>query len=217
MAVGAAGAVVLLGAAGTGAMVLRDDGDSQPVADAKRADVTTTAAAAATTAAATTSAPPETVPPDPTACLPGSYRLARQEYRGPVETVYGPAMLEGGEAGRTIELRADGTFSFSDTGEELTNFSLTAATPPITGTAKLVAEAGGTYVATATTVTVDVTTLSGTLTATTSDGQVIDIPLPPDAAGVEQTFGFTPDASYTCDDNGVTVQFQVLTLVLERQ
>ncbi|HUF83828.1 MAG TPA: hypothetical protein VMQ81_04460, partial [Acidimicrobiia bacterium] len=186
--------------------------DSEPAADRRRSAATTT-----TEAAATTSAPPETAPPDPATCLGGSYRLANQEYSGPVETVYGPAMLEGGEAGRTIELRADGTFSFNDTGAEDTKFSLTAANPPITGTAKLVADAGGAYTATATTVTVDVTTLSGTLTATTSDGQVIDVPLPPDAAGVEQTFGFTPDATYTCDGDGVTVQFQVLTLVLDRQ
>jgi len=210
---------VLLVGAGAGALVLRDDGDSEPAADRRRPAATTTTEAAVTTAAAATSttAPPATTPADPTACLVGSYRLASQEYSGPVETLYGPAMLEGGEAGRTIELRPDGTFTFSDTGEELTNFSLTAANPPITGTAELMADASGTYTATATTVTVDVTMLTGTLTATTSDGQMIDIPLPPDATGVEQTFGFTPDATYTCDDNGVTVQFQVLTLVLERQ
>jgi hypothetical protein len=206
--------VLLLGA-GAGALVLRDDGYPQPAADRRRPPATTTTEAAA--AVTTTTAPPETTPPDPTACLAGSYRLASQEYSGPVETAFGAAMLEGGEAGRTIELRADGTFTFTDTGEELTNFSLTAANPPITGTAQLVADASGTYAATATTVTVDVTMLSGTLTATTSDGQVIPIPLPPDGGTVEQTFGFTPDAAYTCDDNGVTVQFQVLALVLERQ
>lgn len=205
--------MLLLGA-GAGALVLRDDGDSEPAADRRRPAATTTTTEAAVT---TTTPPPETAPPDPTACLVGTYRLASQEYSGPVETVYGPAMLEGGKAGRTIELRPDGTFTFTDTGEELTNFSLTAANPPITGTAELVADASGTYTATATTVTVDVTLLSGTLTATTSDGQVIDIPLPLDATGVEQTFGFTPDAAYTCDDSGLTVQFEVLTLVLERQ
>jgi hypothetical protein len=71
--------------------------------------------------------------------------------------------------------------------------------------------------ATATTVTADVTSLTGTLTATTSDGQIINIPLPPDAAGVEQTFGFTPDAGYTCEGDKVTIRFQVLTLTLDRQ
>ncbi|MGI8796668.1 MAG: hypothetical protein ACR2IR_08860 [Acidimicrobiia bacterium] len=110
-------------------------------------------------------------------------------YSGPVETVYGPAMLEGGENGRTLEINPGGTFAFHDTGAEDTRFSLTA----------------------------DVTSLSGTLTATTSDGQVLDIPLPPDAAGVEETFGFTPDAGYTCEGDEVTIRFQVLTLTLDRQ
>jgi len=202
---------VLLVAAGAGALVLRDDGDSEPAANRKRADTTTT------TAAAETTAPPESAASNPAACLRGEYKVANMAYSGPVETVYGPAMLEGGEDGRTLEINPDGTFAFHDTGAEDTKFSLTSANPPITGMAKLVADAGGTYTATATTVTTDVTSLSGTLTATTSDGQVINIPLPPDAAGVEQTFGFTPDASYTCEGDEVTIQFQVLTLTLDRQ
>ena len=202
---------MLLVAAGAGALVLRDDGDSEPAANRKRADTTTT------TAAAETTAPPESAASNPAACLQGEYKVANMAYSGPVETVYGPAMLEGGEDGRTLEINPDGTFAFHDTGAEDTKFSLTSANPPITGMAKLVADAGGTYTATATTVTTDVTSLSGTLTATTSDGQVINIPLPPDAAGVEQTFGFTPDASYTCEGDEVTIQFQVLTLTLDRQ
>jgi hypothetical protein len=202
---------VLLVAAGAGAVVLRDDGDSEPTADRKRAATTTTAAAISTTA------PPESAASNPAACLQGEYKVANMAYSGPVETVYGPAMLEGGEDGRTLEINPDGTFAFHDTGAEDTKFSLTSANPPITGRAKLVADAGGTYTATATTVTADVTSLSGTLTATTSDGQVINIPLPPDAAGVEQTFGFTPDASYTCEGDKITIQFQVLTLTLDRQ
>jgi hypothetical protein len=205
---------MLLAGAGAGALVLRDDDDPEPAADRTR-----TAAAETTTtvAAATTTVPAETAPPNPAVCLEGNYQVARMQYSGPVETVYGPAMLEGGEDGRTIEINADGTFAFHDTGAEDTKFSLTTANPPITGTAKLVADAGGTYTATATTVTTDVTSLSGTLTATTSDGQVLNIPLPPDAAGVEQTFGFTPDASYTCEGDTVTIQFQVLKLTLDRQ
>jgi len=202
--------VVLLVAAGAGALVLGGDDDSEPTADRKRADTTTTVAAEA-------SAPSESAASNPAACLEGEYKVANMAYSGPVDTVYGPAMLEGGEDGRTIEINADGTFAFHDTGAEETKFSLTATNPPITGTAKLVADAGGTYTATATTVTTDVTSLSGTLTATTSDGQVLNIPLPPDAAGVEQTFGFTPDAGYTCDGDKVTIQFQVLKLTLNRQ
>lgn len=202
---------MLLVAAGAGALVLGDDGDSEPAADRKRAATTTT------TAAAETAAPPESAAANPAACLQGEYQVANMEYSGPVDTVYGPAMLEDGEDGRTIEINADGTFAFHDTGAEDTRFSLTSANPPITGTAKLVADAGGTYTATATTVTTDVTSLSGTLTATTSDGQVLNIPLPPDASGVEQTFGFTPDASYTCEGDTVTIQFQVLELTLDRQ
>ena len=126
-------------------------------------------------------------------------------------------MLEGGEAGRTIEINPDGTFAFHDTGAEDTKFSLVGTTPPITGTAKLIADASGTYVADATTVTTDVTALTGTLTATTSDGQALNIPLPPDASGVEQTFGFTPNAGYTCEGDTVTIRFQVLTLTLDRK
>lgn len=194
-----------------GALVLRDDGDSEPAADRKRAATTTTAAAISTTA------PPESAASNPAECLQGEYKVADMVYSGPVETVYGPAMLEGGEGGRTLEINPGGTFAFHDTGAEDTQFSLTSATPPVTGMAKLVADAGGTYTATATTVTADVTSLSGTLTATTSDGQVLDIPLPPDAAGVEETFGFTPDAGYTCEGDEVTIRFQVLTLTLDRQ
>ncbi len=211
MAGAVAGAVLLVGAA-AGALVLRDDGDSEPIRDRKRATTTTT-----TTEEQATAAPSGSAAANPAACLEGDYKLARQEYSGPIDTAYGPATLEGGEAGRTITLKADGTFTFKDTGEEDTKFSLVGANPPISGTAKLVADAAGVYTATATTVTVDITSLSGTLTATTSDGQVLPIPLPPDATGVEQTFGFTPNASYTCEGDRVTVRFQVLTLVLERR
>lgn len=207
--------MVLAGAGAAAAVLLSGDdggGESKPAANRKQAETTTT-----TTAATTTTVAPETTAPNPAACLVGKYQVASMTYSGPVETVYGPAMLEGGEDGRTIEVKADGTFTFNDTGAEDTKFSLTAGNPPITGTAKLVATAGGTYTATAATVTTDVTSLSGTLTATTSDGQVINIPLPADAAGVEQTFGFTPDAAYTCEGDELTIRFQVLTLVLDRR
>ena len=208
-----AGIAVLLVAAGAGAVVLRGGGDGD---DDERA-VRTTQASTTSSSTTTTAAPveAESVPADPVACLHGTYRLASQTYSGPVATAFGPTQLEGGEEGRTIELRPDGTFSFNDTGAASTRFTLLDTN--ITGSATLAIQSGGTYTATPETVTVDVTSLTGTLTAVTDDGQTLDIPLPADGAGVEETFGFTPDAPYTCDRDTVTVTFTVLTLVLERQ
>jgi hypothetical protein len=212
----AVAAAVLLVAAGAGAVVLRgddDDGSERTVATTRA--TTTTSTTTTTTTAAPVAA--ETAPPDPTACLHGTYGLASQEYSGPVNTAFGRAQLEGGQAGRTIELLPDGTFRFSDTGEASTRFTLLDNAPPVTGDATLIAESSGTYTATADTVTVDVTSLSGTLTAITDGGQEFPLPLPPDGAGVEATFGFTPNAAYTCNGDTVTVSFEVLTLVLERR
>jgi hypothetical protein len=213
----AAAAAVLLVAAGAGAVVLRDDGDDGD--GSERTVGTTSATTTSSTTTTTTTAPVavETAPLDPTVCLHGTYRLASQEYSGPVSTAFGRAELEGGEAGRTIELLPDGTFRFSDTGEAPTRFTLLDNAPPITGEATLIADSSGTYTATAETVTVDVTSLSGTLTAITDSGQEFPLPLPPDGAGVEETFGFTPNAAYTCDGDTVTVSFEVLNLVLERR
>lgn len=217
LGIGAAIGVLLLGA-GAGAVVLRDGGGSSDDGGGgqrrgRAAPTTTTTSPPEDTVAA------ETAPADPLACLHGTYGIEVQDYRGPIQTRFGSAQLEGGHEGRTIELRPDSTFQFSDTGEAETRFSLLDNDPPITGTATLVVEAGGTYAANADTqtVTVDVTSLAGTLTAVTDDGQELDIPLPEDGTGVEETFGFTPDAAYSCDDDTLTVQFEVLTLVLERQ
>ncbi|MGH9048308.1 MAG: hypothetical protein ACRDY4_01100 [Acidimicrobiia bacterium] len=210
---GGAAAVVVV-AAGAGAVVLRDDGDGS-----ERTVPTTRVMTTTSTTTTTTTAPvaAQSAPADPATCLHGTYRLASQEYSGPIATAFGRTQLEGGQAGRTIELRPDGTFRFSDTGEAPTRFTLLDNNPPITGEATLIADSTGSYTATADTVTVDVTSLSGTLNAITDDGQEFPIPLPPDGTGVEETFGFTPNASYTCDGETVTVSFEVLTIVLERQ
>jgi hypothetical protein len=199
--------IVLLAAGGAAALVLGgdDDGDDDSTQTSNRSSTTTTAAPTTT---------PETASADPAACLRGTFRFISQVYSAPANTVYGPTNIEGGVSGRTIELRPDGTFHFEDTGRDRVNFELIST--GTTGTAVLDATAEGTYTADATTGNFDVTQLAGTLTLTLADGQVIPVPLPADAAGVEETFGLTGGATYTCDADRVTVQFPTVTIELER-
>jgi hypothetical protein len=206
IAIIAAVAIVVLAAGGAAALVLGGDDDGgDPDETSSRRSTTTTAAATTTL---------ETAAADPAACLRGTFRFLSQVYSAPANTAFGPTNIEGGVSGRTIELRPDGTFHFEDTGRDQVNFELIST--GTTGTAVLKATAEGTYTADATTGTFDVTQLAGSLTLTLSDGQVMDVPLPPDAAGVEETFGLTGGATYTCDGDRVTVQFATVTLELER-
>jgi hypothetical protein len=167
------------------------------------------------------SAPPSTQAPvtlaaDPAACLRGTYRFTRMDYAGPVQTAFGPTTIVGGIGGRRIELRPDNTFHFTDSGAEQVQFSVQNQSGTTKGTAILKAQADGIYVPTADTSTFDITALSGTLALTFQDGSVVNIPLPPNGAGVKETFGLNGNASYTCDAKSVTVRFPTLTIGLER-
>ncbi len=51
---------------------------------------------------------------------------------------------------------------------------------------------------------------------TLQNGSMINVPLPPDGAGVKETFGLNGTASYTCNAKTVEVRFPALTIGLER-
>jgi hypothetical protein len=167
-------------------------------------------------AAATTTSPAPTTAPDPAACLRGTYRFTRMDYDGPVQTAFGPTTIAGGIAGRRIELRPDNTFHFTDDGREQVQFSLQTPGGSVPGTAVLKAQAEGIYMPTPSTSTFDITALQGSLTLTFYDGTTTNIPLPPNGAGVKETFGLNGEANYLCDRNTVTVRFPALTIGLER-
>jgi hypothetical protein len=140
------------------------------------------------------------------------------DYAGPVQTQFGPTTIVGGFRGRRIELKRDNTFHFTDDGSDRVQFSLLGqgGNPPTNGTAVLKAQSDGTFVPTGQTANFNITALSGTLVLTFTDGQMVDIPLPPDGAGVKETFGLNGDAAYTCQGNTVTFRFPALTISLER-
>jgi hypothetical protein len=165
-----------------------------------------------------TSAAPITAANDPASCIRGNFRFTRMEYAGPVQTQFGPTTIMGGIGGRRIELKTDNTFHFTDDGSDKVQFSLLGqgGNPPTNGTAVLKAQSDGTFVPTAQTANFNITALSGTLVLTLQDGQMIDIPLPPDGTGVKETFGLNGDANYTCQGNTVTFRFPALTIALER-
>jgi len=174
-------------------------------------------------ATTSTSAPPSSGPTttagkDPAACIRGTFRFTRMDYDGPVQTQFGPTTITGGIGGRRIELKPDNTFHFTDDGSDKVQFSLLgqSGTPPTNGTAVLKAQSDGTFVPTAQTANFSITALSGTLVLTLQNGQTINIPLPPDGAGVKETFGLNGDATYTCQGNGATFRFPALTIALER-
>jgi hypothetical protein len=153
---------------------------------------------------------------DPAECLRGTFRFTQMDYDGPVQTAYGPTTIVGGIGGRRIELKPDNTFRFTDTGEDPVQFSVPVGGGTTSGTAILKAEADGTYAPTATTSTFNITALRGSLTLRFPNGSTVDIPLPPDGAGVKETFGLNGDANYTCDGPRVTARFPTLTIGLER-
>jgi hypothetical protein len=138
------------------------------------------------------------------------------DYDGPVQTAFGPTTITGGIAGRRIELKPDNTFHFTDDGREQVQFSLQTPGGSVPGTAVLKAQAEGTYMPTASTSTFDITALQGSLTLTFYDGTTTNIPLPPNGAGVKETFGLNGEANYLCDGGKVTVRFPALTIGLER-
>ncbi len=195
----------------TGALLAACSDDSGSKQTKSRATsstaATTTSAAAATTAAN-----------DPAACIRGTFRFTRMDYDGPVQTQFGPTTIVGGIGGRRIELKPDNTFHFTDDGSDKVQFSLLgqAGQPPTNGTAVLKAQSDGTFVPTAQTANFNITALSGTLVLTLQNGQIINIPLPPDGAGVKETFGLNGDAMYTCQGNTATFRFPALTIALER-
>jgi hypothetical protein len=137
------------------------------------------------------------------------------DYDGPVRTQFGPTVIMGGIGGRRIELNPDNTFHFTDDGSDKVQFSL-LGNPPTNGTGVLKAQSDGTFVPTAQTANFNITALSGTLVLTLENGQMIDIPLPPDGSGVKETFGINGDATYTCQGNTVTFRFPALTIAVER-
>jgi hypothetical protein len=190
----------------TGALLAACSSDS----DSKKAKPkSTTSTAAPSSAAGTTAAN------DPASCIRGNFRFTRMDYDGPVRTQFGPTMIMGGIGGRRIELKPDNTFHFTDDGSDKVQFSL-LGNPPTNGTAVLKAQSDGTFVPTAQTANFNITALSGTLVLTLENGQMIDIPLPPDGAGVKETFGINGDATYTCQGNTVTFRFPALTIAVER-
>lgn len=170
----------------------------------------------ASTTSAASSRPLVTLAPDPAACVRGTFRFTRMDYDGPVQTAFGPTTISGGIAGRRIELRPDNTFHFTDDGRERVQFSVQNQAGTTSGTAVLKAQADGTYMPTASTSSFNITALSGSLTLTLQDGSNVDIPLPPDGAGVKETFGLNGEANYTCERNTVTFRFAALTIALER-
>jgi hypothetical protein len=176
--------------------------------------------ASTTTAPATTavSAPATTAANDPAKCIRGTFRFTRMDYDGPVQTQFGPTTITGGIGGRRIELKADNTFHFSDDGSDKVSFSLLgqAGQPATNGTAVLKAQSDGTFVPTAQTANFNITSLTGTLVLTLQNGQMINIPLPPDGRGVKETFGLNGDARYTCQGDTVTFRFPTLTIGLAR-
>jgi hypothetical protein len=170
---------------------------------------TTSTTAAASAAATTTSAR------DPASCIRGDFRFTRMDYDGPVQTQFGPTTITGGIGGRRIELKRDNTFHFTDDGSDKVQFSL-QGNPPTNGTAVLKAQSDGTFVPTGQKANFNITALSGTLVLTLQNGQMVNIPLPPDGTGVKETFGLNGDAIYTCQGNAVTFRFAALTIALER-
>ena len=190
----------------TGALLAACSSDS----DTKKAKPKSTASTAVPT-----SAPAITTVDDPASCIRGSFRFTRMDYNGPVQTQFGSTMITGGIGGRRIELKRDNTFHFTDDGSDKVQFSL-LGNPPTNGTAVLKAQSDGTFLPTAQTANFNITTLSGTLVLTLQNGQMIDIPLPPDGTGVKETFGINGDASYSCEGNAVTFRFAALTIALER-
>jgi hypothetical protein len=191
----------------TGALLAACSSDS----DSKKAKPksSTASTAAPASAAGTTAAN------DPAACIRGNFRFTQMDYDGPVQTQFGPTMIMGGIGGRRIELKPDNTFHFTDDGSDKVQFSL-LGNPPTNGTAVLKAQSDGTFVPAAQAANFNITALSGTLVLTLQNGQVVNIPLPPDGTGVKETFGINGDASYTCQDNTVTFRFPALTIALER-
>jgi hypothetical protein len=172
-------------------------------------------ATTATTPTTATSAAPTTAANDPASCIRGKFRFTRMDYDGPVNTQFGPTTIMGGIGGRRIELKPDNTFHFTDDGSDKVQFSL-QGNPPTNGTAVLKAQSDGTFVPTAQTANFNITALSGTLVLTLQNGSMINIPLPPDGAGVKETFGLNGDANYTCEGNTVTFRFPTLTIALQR-
>ena len=191
----------------TGALLAACSSDS----DSKKAKPksSTASTAAPASAAGTTAAN------DPAACIRGNFRFTQMDYDGPVQTQFGPTMIMGGIGGRRIELKPDNTFHFTDDGSDKVQFSL-LGNPPTNGTAVLKAQSDGTFVPAAQAANFNITALSGTLALTLQNGQVVNIPLPPDGTGVKETFGINGDASYTCQDNTITFRFPALTIALER-
>jgi hypothetical protein len=137
------------------------------------------------------------------------------DYDGPVQTQFGPTTITGGIGGRRIELKRDNTFHFTDDGSDKVQFSLQGY-PPTNGTAVLKAQSDGTFVPTGQKANFNITALSGTLVLTLQNGQMVNIPLPPDGTGVKETFGLNGDANYMCEGNKVTFRFAALTIALER-
>jgi hypothetical protein len=80
----------------------------------------------------------------------------------------------------------------------------------------LKAQSDGIFVPSAQTANFNITALSGTLLLTLQNGQMINIPLPPDGAGVKETFGLNGGATYMCQDKTATFRFPALTIVVER-
>lgn len=185
-----------------------DDSDSKQT----KSKSTTSTAATPSSAAATTAAN------DPAACIRGTFRFTRMDYDGPVQTQFGPTTIVGGIGGRRIELKPDNTFHFTDDGSDKVQFSLLGqnGAPPTNGTAVLKAQSDGTFVPTAQTANFNITSLSGTLVLTLQNGQMINIPLPPDGRGVKETFGLNGDAMYTCQGNTATFRFPALTIAVEK-
>jgi hypothetical protein len=183
--------------------------DSHTKKATPRSTTATTAPTAPTSAAATATAA------DPASCIRGNFRFTRMDYDGPVQTQFGPTTITGGIGGRRIELKRDNTFHFTDDGSDKVQFSL-QGNPPTNGTAVLKAQSDGTFVPTGQKANFNITALSGTLVLTLQNGQMVNIPLPPDGTGVKETFGLNGDANYMCEGSKVTFRFAALTIALER-
>ncbi|HMG27229.1 MAG TPA: hypothetical protein VKH36_10500 [Acidimicrobiia bacterium] len=168
------------------------------------------------TTASTPSSPATTAANDPASCIRGTFRFTRMDYDGPVQTQFGPTTIVGGFGGRRIELKPDNTFHFTDDGSDKVQFSVPSQGGTTSGTAVLKAQSDGTFVPTAQTANFNITALSGTLVLTFTNGSMLNIPLPPDGAGVKETFGLNGDATYMCQGNTVTFRFPALTIVVER-
>ncbi len=139
------------------------------------------------------------------ACLPGTWTLDSETITAPISALIPGLQIT--TAGPGVTVTFDGTH-WALHADQTLNGTLTTPLGSASGTAHVTADANGTYTATDSAITFTLAGVTGSVAySVTFAGQTYSGTLSLPTSGLQQLYGLTGTANYTCGSSGLSLQF----------